>query len=140
MSSVFFECGCGQSVTANILEEKITCPSCGKSWPASTENPFFEICPLCDCRQFYTQKDFNRALGCLVMLAGIILVPATYGLSLPFFAFFDWLLYRRVPTMIVCYKCGAEFRGFSLPAHLKEFLHPIGEKYERKKEKESKKG
>lgn len=134
MPSISFECvSCRHPVVVDILEEKLTCPSCGKTWPALLKDSFFEICPLCDCGQFYTQKDFNRALGCFIMLCGIILVPFTYGLSLPVFALFDWILSRKVPAMIICYKCGAEFRGCAMPPHLKEFLHHIGEKYERKK-------
>ncbi len=140
MPSVSFECNsCHKPVVAEYAQGRdILCPSCGTTRVASLKEGFFEICPLCSCRQFYIQKDFNRAAGCLIMLCGIILVPFTYGLSLPLFAFFDWLLYRRISTMIICYACGAEFRGFAVPPNFKEFLHPIGEKYERKKEKEGK--
>ena len=91
----------------------------------------FETCPYCLCHQFYTQKDFNRLLGCVVVMVGIILVPKTYGLSLPVVALMDWFLYRKVPTMVICYRCGTEYRGFSVPTRFKSFIHAIGEKYER---------
>jgi DNA-directed RNA polymerase subunit RPC12/RpoP len=96
-----------------------------------TEDKVFENCPVCGNQQFYTSKDFNQAMGCLVMLCGIVLVPFTFGLSLPFFALIDWALYRRVPTMVVCYRCGSEFRNFKIPERLKDFKHPIGMKYDR---------
>lgn len=70
-------------------------------------------------------------MGCGIMLIAIVFVPATYGLSLPVFALIDWLLYQTVPMLAVCYRCGAEYRGFQLPTTFKPFLHHIGEKYDR---------
>lgn len=65
------------------------------------------------------------------MSVGIGLVPWTYGLSLPIFALIDWLFYRKVPMMAHCYRCGAEFRNFSYPKRLKQFMHHIGLKYDK---------
>ncbi len=66
------------------------------------------------------------------MLVGIVLVPFTYGLSLPVFALVDWFLVRRVETLINCYKCASEFRGFKDDAsRFKPFIHQIGLKYDK---------
>ncbi len=65
------------------------------------------------------------------MLIGIVLVPITYGLSLPAFALIDWFLHRRVATVINCYKCGSEFRGFKNENDFKPFMHHIGLKYDK---------
>ena len=65
------------------------------------------------------------------MIVGIVLVPLTYGLSLPVFALIDWFLHKRVPTIINCYKCGCEFRGFKNEEKFKPFLHHIGLKYDK---------
>lgn len=72
-------------------------------------------------------------LGCAVMLVGIILVPFTYGLSLPAFALIDYLIYKRIGDVAVCYRCRAEYRGFAIPAELEPFEHFQGMKYEPKK-------
>lgn len=113
-------------------EIPLECPTCNKKWgQLRSADSIFESCSVCGCNQFYTQKDFNQAMGCLVMLGGIILVPFTFGLSLPFFAGIDWLFYKRVPTMVVCYRCGCEFRGFPIPALFKNFMHHIGVKYDK---------
>ena len=110
----------------------ITCPGCSTIYGRVTEAiDSFSSCSVCQCKQFYIQKDFNQFIGCLVMLIGIILVPKSYGLSLPVFALIDWLLYRKVKTMVICYKCGAEYRGIPSPEHLKPFLHHIGAKYDK---------
>ena len=64
------------------------------------------------------------------MLVGIVLVPFTYGLSLPVFALVDWFLAKRVEPLINCYKCGSEFRGFTDEVkQFKPFLHHVGLKY-----------
>ena len=65
------------------------------------------------------------------MVVGIVLVPLTYGLSLPVFALVDWILHKKVPTLINCYKCGAEFREFPNKKGFKPFLHHIGLKYDK---------
>jgi len=92
----------------------------------------FDNCPFCECRQFYIMKDFDRLIGCAVVLLGIILVPFTFGLSLPFLALFDWLLYKNVPFIIVCYRCGCEFKGFKVAVkRFKPFMHHIGLKYDK---------
>jgi len=110
----------------------IQCPHCAQLWgTVDSIDKIFDQCPICRCKQFYRQKDFNQALGCLIMLTGIVLVPKTYGLSLPVFAFVDWLIYKKVSEIVICYKCSAEFRGFSIPKRLKSFMHHIGMKYDK---------
>ena len=91
----------------------------------------FEQCPICQCRQYYLSKNFNQFFGCVIMLIGIILVPWTYGLSLPFFAAIDWIIHKKVATIANCYRCGCEFHQATFPEHLKPFLHHIGLKYDK---------
>lgn len=113
-------------------DKEIKCPQCAVSWGTFiSDESVFERCPCCTCRQFYVTKDFNQALGCLIMGVGIILVPWTFGLSLPVFALIDWLLYRKVPAVVCCYRCGAEYRGFPSTKDFKPFMHHIGLKYDK---------
>ncbi len=119
-----------------ILEIKdhvdLICPSCQQQWgKVEKAEALFDRCPICTCRQFYTDKDFNQALGFVIMGVGIVLVPWTYGLSLPVFALADWFIYRSVPRLVACYRCGSEYRGFSIPDRLKSFMHHIGLKYDK---------
>jgi hypothetical protein len=110
----------------------VFCARCAARWGTieNLEN-LFERCPHCACRQFYYQKDFNQALGCFILLFGILLVPKTYGLSLPVFAAMDWFLHQKVKSLVVCYRCAGEFRGFSFSPRLKPFMHHIGLKYDK---------
>ncbi len=110
----------------------IICPNCyEKCGRVEAVESVLETCPICQCKQFWVQKDFNQFLGCAVMLVGIILVPWTYGLSLPIFALLDWLIYQRLAFMAVCYRCASELRGLPVPKHLKPFMHHIGLKYDK---------
>ena len=110
----------------------IVCPNCQHPWGNLKDlSSVFDYCPICNARQFYTSKDFNQFLGCLIMVIGIVLVPVTYGLSLPVFALMDWILHKRVATLINCYKCASEFRGFGNDHTFKPFLHHIGLKYDK---------
>ena len=88
-------------------------------------------CPECGCNLLYKKKDFNQALGCIVILIGAIFVPITYGLSLVVVFLFDLLLYRRVKDSIECYKCRAEFKNVDVPKHLEDFDHHVAEMYEK---------
>ena len=113
-------------------QHQLLCPGCKKDWGRVERlDQIFEHCPVCGCRQFYTSKDFNQALGLGIMAIGIILVPWSYGLSLPVFAGIDWLLHKRVASTVCCYKCGSEFRHLPIPKHLKPFMHHIGLKYDK---------
>jgi hypothetical protein len=110
----------------------LNCTHCQKEWgKVEKTEAVFERCPICTCRQFYVDKDFNQIIGFGIMGVGIVLVPFTYGLSLPVFALIDWLIYRQVPRLVACYRCGSEYRGFSIPTQLKPFMHHIGLKYDK---------
>jgi hypothetical protein len=112
--------------------QSLICSHCQNLWGEINEvSAVFERCPICTCRQFYIDKDFNQVIGFIIMGVGILLVPKTYGLSLPFFALIDWLIYRKVSKLVACYRCGSEFRGFSIPPQLKPFMHHIGLKYDK---------
>jgi len=111
----------------------ISCPNCSQTWPMKGSHFLEEACPVCGCKGFFVQKDFNQVIGCAVMLLGMLLVPWTYGLSLPVFAFIDWLLYKKIGDVAVCYRCRTEYRGFQIPKEIEPFDHFKGMKYEPKK-------
>jgi len=95
---------------------ELPCPGCAVVRPVSaekwTDGPegAIEVCPLCGCRHLYRQRDFNRALGCLLVAIGAALVPWTFGLSLPAFGLVDLWLWRRLRDAPVCYRCDTVYR------------------------------
>lgn len=109
---------CGLPFAAVIAPStgELPCPACGVARPVSPEgwtdvpDARVEVCPICGCRHLYRQRDFNRALGCLLVAVGAALVPWTFGLSLPVFGLVDLWLYRRLRDAVVCYRCDTVYR------------------------------
>ena len=91
----------------------------------------FEACQFCGCPDFFTQKDFNITHGALLLLLGIIFIPVTDMLSLWVSALIILYMINQAPKVVVCYRCGAEFRGFTYPEYLRPFSPQIGNKYPR---------
>ena len=108
---------CGLPFTARIEPgDELACPQCGAARRVSAEGwsdePPRQVgrCPLCSCDHLYKQRDFNRGLGCLLVLIGAVLVPWTYGLSLIVLSLLDVWLYRRLSDTVVCYRCDTVYR------------------------------
>ncbi len=68
-------------------------------------------CPICGCAHLFKQKDFNRTLGLIILLLGIIPAYFTYGISLLIVTLIDWYLYSRVEEVGCCYQCGSVYRS-----------------------------
>ena len=85
-----------------------------------------ERCLHCANPELYSRKDVPQQLGCAVVLSAVILATAAYawwdftGAFIVFasVALLDFLIYRRLAQVVVCYRCHAEFRRFpENPAH-----------------------
>ncbi len=109
---------CGLPYPARLEPDstRLTCPNCETAIAVASEGwqsepvPRVERCPLCGSKHLYRQRDFNRALGCLLVVIGAVLVPWTYGLSLIVLSAVDFWLYRRLRTSVVCYRCDTVYR------------------------------
>ena len=106
-----------------------SCPGCREEvptfdpWILSKERSFGR-CFLCGGERFYTQRDFNQRIGCLVAGLGAALSPFTYGLSLLVCLGIDLGLYFLLKEATVCYRCGAVYRGIPIDSRHQAFdLH-----------------
>ena len=92
-----------------------------------------DVCPACDGRHLYVQRDFNQRAGLAVVAVGAALAPFTpFYSSLIVAALIDAGLYVMLAEIAVCYRCHAHFRGFARnPAHEPFDLH-LAEQYEKK--------
>lgn len=76
-------------------------------------------CSRCGTTAFFVQKDFDQRVGCAVLAAGAlvaILVSWRFGgiwfvPVLLLFAALDFVLARRVGSVVICYRCDTEYRG-----------------------------
>lgn len=127
---VGFYCdGCDRYSTWNppFAEGDDGCAHCGRSNPpapagrvAPASPAALDGCLQCGNPELYTKKDVPQQIGCAVVLAAIALATAAYALwDFPgAFAVFaavallDFLIYLRLGSVTVCYRCHAEFRRF----------------------------
>lgn len=86
--------------------------------PAET---IIEHCAACDHAELYFQKDFNRTTGVALVAVGAVFVPWTYGISLLAVTILDYIVWRLVKDVIVCYQCQAVHRGYPANTALKPF-------------------
>ena len=115
------------------------CPACDHRLRLET-GPAGEApcaCAVCGNRELYKKKDFPHGLG-MALLAGACLASVftyawyekwlTWAILLGS-AVFDCLLYLWVGDALVCYRCGAVYRGFKPGAEHLPFELDIGERY-----------
>ena len=123
--------GCEQVAFLQLqsLPETWTCPKCRRVLTPLAQAKLAEggqliRCAICAGERFYTQRDFNQRIGCLVAGIGAALSPFTYGISLLVCLALDAGLYFLLKQATVCYRCGSIYRGMARnPEHGAFDLH-----------------
>lgn len=102
--------------------EELRCPHCGHAIgvPADAvgENAIHR-CVACPSVELFVRKDFPQAIGLTIVVIGFALSCITWYYYYPIATFailfgtaaIDLLLYTLVGDSLVCYRCGAEYRG-----------------------------
>ncbi|HMC20691.1 MAG TPA: hypothetical protein VKL19_02475, partial [Thermoanaerobaculia bacterium] len=124
MASVHFLCPqCDARLARESGELARACERCGAAneVTAPPAGAIIERCAACGHDQLYFQKDFNRKTGIALVVVGAIFVPWTYGLSLLGVTILDYVVWRLVKDVIVCYRCQAVHRGYPPNPALKHF-------------------
>lgn len=119
--------------------ESLKCPRCQKIIETYVDEKakkehLLDHCLACDAGELFRQKLFNRNLGIGIVVVGVILsvfllfFPAEspwFNPTVPLIvvALIDVLLYRFLPSMIVCYVCDAEHRGFKVTQDFQLYDH-----------------
>jgi hypothetical protein len=94
-------------------------------------------CVVCSNPELYKKKDFPHWLGMTILTVACLasLIPyMLYQIWLTWAiligsAIFDGLLYLWVRDVLVCYRCGAQYRGLLPREEYKPFDLGIGERY-----------
>jgi hypothetical protein len=77
-------------------------------------------CAACGHDTLYIQKDFNRNLGVAIVVMGSLISLVFFSRSQPVYgmlalfasAAVDFVIYKLVGDVTVCYACHAVYRGF----------------------------
>jgi len=100
----------------------LKCPHC-KTFSANSctnvAEGLLEHCLVCRSRDVYLRKDFPQRLGVLIVALGFVASSVTWAYNRPIWTFtilfatalVDVVLYLVMPSALVCYHCGAQYRG-----------------------------
>ncbi|HYO24521.1 MAG TPA: hypothetical protein VEQ85_06180 [Lacipirellulaceae bacterium] len=100
----------------------LACPHCGqeiKVASASVEGSHVRRCLVCPSTDLFVRKDFPQRVGVLIVAVGIIgssiawnyaNLPWTFGILFAT-ALADLALFAIVGNALMCYRCGAQYRG-----------------------------
>ena len=113
------------------------CPACASPLQVEEVNPALTTCLLCGSHQLYKKKDFPHWLGLTILTVACLASVFTYHWYEKWLtwailigsALIDCVLYLCVGDAIVCYRCGAQYRGFTAGAAHKPFELTIAERY-----------
>ena len=131
--TIAYQCDiCGHYQRHNHPERlDLKCPACDTLVCTVPENWLLEYgCPVCKCRHLYRRKNFNQVVGLVIILVGAFLAVVISYWILAAVTLMDILLYRFVPEVAVCYRCGAEANGIIGTGELSMFDHHTAEMYE----------
>ena len=134
-------CGSGIHVYPEKDAHKIECEVC-KSFQEvifdhNHELGILKDCPGCSRKDFYSQKDFNRKLGViLVVLAAVVstvmlyfgINPLWYLSTFIVLYALDFVLFRRLKPIAVCYKCQSVFRDVANIQEIPGFDHEMNDR------------
>lgn len=126
------ECGSGIHVHPDLMATEAVCKVCETKNPVKFNedhmNGEIKDCPVCERKDFYKQKDFNRKIGVLLFVIAACLVPWTYGVSLIVLWLMDLLLFKRLGNIVICYKCQTIFRKVNNIEKIYDFDHEMNDR------------
>lgn len=135
---------CSAIARAAALESiaELKCPECGYDRPIAADSIAsgeLVSCAYCGSTDLYVQKDFPHGLGLAIVVVGLAVSTLFYYFDMPFWTMFvlilsavlDFVLYKYVPEVTICYRCLSQCRGGgSNPGtRYKPFDLAIGERY-----------
>lgn len=133
---------CHAAVRQDFDEQARTldCPHCRqqiKLPPDAVEGQRVCRCLVCPSHDLYIRKDFPQRLGVLLVAIGVIgssiawyyaNLPWTFGILFAT-ALADVLLFALVGNALMCYRCGAQYRGVAEMETHGQFNLETHEKY-----------
>ncbi len=148
--NVRFDCPACEGATARSNlpgPETWRCPACEHvvrltepSVVPSPEGPTLQSCAVCGGAELYKKKDFPHWLGVAILAAACVAFLVLHGWYEPWLAWtvligsalLDGALYLAVKDVVVCYNCGAEYRGLGRSGN-KPFELTVHERYRQQK-------
>jgi hypothetical protein len=119
------------------------CPGCGHHLHLHT-SPLeggLHACAVCGNPELYRKKDFPHRLGLLILTLACLASIEPYRRYMIWLVWtillgslaFDYVLYRLVGDVVVCYRCQAHYRGLPATAPYPAYELGIAERYRQEK-------
>lgn len=118
------QCGAGLPIRAAEAPPRIACGGCGREMAldvseAVRQDRAVDRCPVCAGSDFYVRKDFDPKLGVAAVAVAALISAVFYWYQrdaiaygvLAAAALLDFIVYRFLKLVTVCYRCHTEFRG-----------------------------
>jgi len=118
------KCDAGLPVAATDPAPAITCGRCGREIALAMSDALradtaVDRCPVCAGEDFYLRKDFDPKIGVATVAVAVAISAVFYYYDKDFIAYavlaaaalLDFIVYRFLKEVTVCYRCHAEFRG-----------------------------
>ena len=117
-------CDSASRVDLDPGQAELHCSNCAATIaiPAGVyEGDQLERCLVCPSRDLFVRKDFPQRLGVGLVALGIVGSSIAWAYSQLLWTFgilfatalVDVVLYLIVPNALMCYRCGAQYRGLS---------------------------
>jgi len=118
------KCDAGLPVVATDTAASIACGRCGREIALAISDALradtaVDRCPVCTGEDFYLRKDFDPKIGVATVAVAVAISAVFYYYDRDFIAYavlaaaalLDFVVYRFLKEVTVCYRCHAEFRG-----------------------------
>jgi hypothetical protein len=123
---------------------EFACPHCEATVNIPSEalvDCRLQRCLVCPSRDVYLRKDFPQRLGVLIVVLGFAASCVTWAYSRPIWtyailfatALIDVALYVLMPNAVMCYHCGAQYRGLPNSERYEGFDLATHERYRQQK-------
>lgn len=126
------ECKSGVHVLPSVEANLAKCDVCEHETPVKFQqdhlNGCLKDCPVCDRKDFYSQKDFNRKIGVMLFVIAAILSIWTYGISFIVLYIFDLILFKYLGKIAICYNCQTIFRKVENIEEIHGFNHEMNDR------------
>ena len=126
------QCQSGIHVHPKVSAEFVQCEICQHELPVhfshQHEEGVVETCPCCERKDFFKQKDFNRKIGVALFIIAAILSIFTYGISFVVLYLLDFFLFKKLRSIVICYKCQTIFRDVKNLDDIRDYDHEMNDR------------
>lgn len=95
-------------------------------------------CPICDCGELFTQREFHQRTGIIIALIGASFAHFTRFVSLVLAMIICAILYFNSRKRLVCYQCRSQVVGHRPTRARRRFDPRIADSLKRDSEREPK--